>query len=344
MKFKIIIFALLFILVCMGSKSQAYNKVGSTAAQFLKIEAGPRALGMAGTYTAIADGPYALYWNVAGLAQVKNISASLSYTNWIADLRHGFAAVIFPAGSLGNLGLSVTTLTGDKIEQTTIESPHGTGTYVDAYDIALGVSYARFMTEYVSVGLTGKYIQQKLWDLSASAFAFDIGFLLHTGFRGIKLGMTLSNIGTEMQMSGENLIRAYDKWPENNADPNVQTELSTSGWPLPTSYRVGVAVDLLGNGESNLLGSSDTHALVAAIDALHPSDNPEHYAVGVEYGFEKMFFLRAGYRGGTDEQGLTLGAGIRTPVSGGVHMVLDYAYADFGVFDFIQQFSLGFTF
>ena len=340
MKYKYIKLLVIVILLGAVSGSNAYNKVGSSVAQFLKIEAGPRALAMGGSFAAIADDPFSIYWNVAGMAQVNSISASLAYTNWIADLQHNFAAVVIPAGDIGNIGFSVTTLTSDAIEQTTIDNPHGTGTFVEAADIALGVSYARYMTEYIMVGATAKYIQQRLWDLTAQTLAFDVGFLLNTGYKGIKIGMTLSNFGPEMQLSGENLIRSFDKWTANNADPNVQVELKTSTWPIPTSYRVSVSMDLLAASDQSLFGTSED----SQVDALHPSDNPEHYAVGMEYSFRQTIFARAGYKGGTDEQGLTLGAGFKTNISEASEIILDYAYADFGVFDYIQQFSLGFTF
>ena len=43
------------------------TKVGTTAAQFLKIGAGARAIGMGGTYTGISNDIYAVYWNPAGI-------------------------------------------------------------------------------------------------------------------------------------------------------------------------------------------------------------------------------------------------------------------------------------
>jgi len=344
MKIKLLSVILMICLIGIIDESLSFNKVGSTAAQFLKIESGPRTLAMGGSYASMANDPFALYWNVAGIAQINSISTAMAYTNWIADLKHSYTAIVIPAGSFGNVGLSVTTLNSDKIEQTTILNPQGTGTFVEASDIALGFSYARFMTDFVSVGFTAKYIQQSLWDLSAVTVAFDIGFLLNTGFRGIKLGMALNNFGPEMQIGGDNLIRSFDKWPENNADPNVQVGLKTSTWPIPTSYRVSLSIDLFGNKESSLIGSGGNNQMVVALDALHPSDNPEHYSFGLEYAFRHMLFARAGYKGGTDEQGLTFGAGFHLDVGNNIMLNIDYAYADFGIFQEIQQFSIGFTF
>ncbi|NWF90983.1 MAG: hypothetical protein HXY50_16170, partial [Ignavibacteriaceae bacterium] len=39
------------------------SKVGTTAAQFLKIGAGARAIGMGGTYTAVSNDIYSIYYN-----------------------------------------------------------------------------------------------------------------------------------------------------------------------------------------------------------------------------------------------------------------------------------------
>jgi hypothetical protein len=45
------------------------SKVGTTAAQFLKISAGARAVGMGGAYTALANDINSIYWN-RGLARI----------------------------------------------------------------------------------------------------------------------------------------------------------------------------------------------------------------------------------------------------------------------------------
>ncbi len=343
MKQNIKYLAIFLILIRFVSPAQGYNKVGTTAAQFLKIEAGARAVALGGAYAAIANDPYALYWNVAGIAQINKISANFTYENWIADLTHNFAGVVIPMNKWGNIGFSVLALNTDQIEETTIEHPRGTGTFVDAYDVAVGVSYARFMTEYVSVGITGKYVQQKLFELTAETVALDVGFLLYTGYKGVKVGLTLTNFGPGLKLSGKNLIRALDKWDECISDPEVPTLLETTSWPLPTSYRVSVAIDVLGNG-SAMFSSEGPNKLFLAVDALHPSDNPEHYSVGLEYSYNQIVFCRAGYKHNTDIQGFTAGGGLRTPIGNNVAVVLDYAWADIGIFNYVQVFSLGFEF
>lgn len=319
-------------------KADDFNKVASTAAQFLKIETGARSLAMAGAYGAIANDPLALYWNVAGISQIRSLQANFTHNTWIADLSHDFAGVVIPAGTLGNIGFSVIALNSQEFAQTTIDQPRGTGIMVDAYDIAVGLSYARYMTDFVSVGITGKYIQQKLWEVSATGMALDVGFLLHTGYKGMTIGLNLNNFGPEMSLNGRNLIRALDIWPAGQADPAVETVLNTASWPLPTSYRVSVAMNVLG-GQDAVIGSSGPSNIVLGVTALHPSDNPEQYSLGMEYEYDQLIFARFGYKGNTDEQGFAVGGGLRVPL-GGSNLVIDYGYADFGVFDYVQQFSI----
>jgi len=325
------------------SGAQEFNKVASTAGQFLKIETGARALALGGSYAAIADDPYALYWNVAGIAKITKPSLGFSYTNWIADYSHFFMGVVLPVGQMGNIGFSAISLNSDSFEQTTISQPRGTGVLVDASDIAIGVSYAKNMFSLVSVGVSAKYIQQKIWDLTAKTVALDIGLLLDTGFNGIKVGMTLRNFGPEMKLGGRNLIRALDQDPQNNSNPLVQTSLKTVSYPLPTSYNVSVAMEIMGR-ESSLINIEGPNNLILAVDAIHPNDNPEHYNFGVEYSYNNILFGRIGYKGRTDEQGLTFGGGLLLPLGNERKLHLDYAHSDFGVFNSVEQVSLNISF
>ncbi len=332
----------IFFILQLTVNAGEYNKAGTAVAQFLKIESGARPSAMGGAYSAIANDAYSLFWNVAGLAEAKSIQGNFTYTNWIADLTHNYAAVVIPIEGAGNIGISVITLNTGEIEQTTIKQPHGTGIMVDASDIAIGISYARFMTDYVSIGITGKYIQQNLWEVSAKTVAFDVGFLLHTGYKGIRLGLTLSNFGPEMQLAGRNLIRGFDNWDESVSNPNVPVSYETASWPLPTSYRVSASIDLLG-AQSSLFNLDEKNKLVFVADALHPNDNPEHYSFGMEYSFNDWIFLRSGYKLQTDERGLAFGGGLRLPL-GENFLFLDYAFADFGKLESVQQYSISFSF
>ena len=103
-------------------------------------------------------------------------------------------------------------------------------------------------------------------------------------------------------------------------------------------FRIGVAADILKNGNSRL---------TLAFDAVHPNDYTEYVNSGVEYALNEQAFLRAGLKSLFErdtEQGLTFGAGLNYGIGGDVKVCIDYAYQDFGVLDPVHHISFGLTF
>jgi hypothetical protein len=336
---------LLIVVFCLFNFAYAeeFNKVGTTAAQFLKVEVGARALAMGGCYGALANDASALYWNPAGITQIDHFQATFTHTQWIADISHGFAGLVIPVDENSTIGVSATYLTMDDIEQTTIEQPRGTGIFYGAQDLAFAATYARSVTEFIQVGATVKMINQSIWNEEATGYALDLGILLNSGIKGIKLAMVMTNFGTDLQLDGRDLIRGYDQNTESVGNPDAEAKLSTEAWPLPTNLRISLSTDIIGIGEELFLQNPDSR-LTAIIDLTHPNDNPEHYNFGMEYAYNEQFFGRIGYRGNTDEEGLTMGGGIYLPLVDHVKLMLDYAYADFGVFNNVQHFTIGIQF
>ena len=88
----------------------------------------------------------------------------MSHTEWFADISHDFAGIIYPLSSSDIIALNVIALNTAEQEVTTVSQPDGTGIYYDVSDLAIGLSYARELTDRFSVGLTIKYIQQNLYN------------------------------------------------------------------------------------------------------------------------------------------------------------------------------------
>ncbi len=338
---KIVVLALIFGLVA-GAGAQFVSdvsKVGITAAAFLEIGVGARAIGMGGAFVGIANDASALYWNPAGIARLPRPEAILIHTEWIADMRFDFAGVILPLGRFGTLGGSITSLSMDEMMVQTVDRPEGTGEYFSAGDIAIALTYALNLTDRFSIGFSGKYIQQRIWKESASGMALDVGTIFTTGLHGLRIGASLSNFGTDMRMNGKDLLVYHDIDPTilgNNE--KVFAELKTESWPLPLNFQAGIAMEVF-NGRS--------HRLTVATDAYHPSDNYESLHMGMEYALKETFFMRAGYRSiflRDSEEGLTLGGGIWIRFLRNVQFRLDYAFADFGRLQNAQKISLGIVF
>ncbi|NOZ61651.1 MAG: UPF0164 family protein [Calditrichaeota bacterium] len=339
----ILIILLLMVFLPYGAMAgDNFKKTGTTAAQFLKIDAGARATAMGGAFSSIASDASALYWNPAGIALLDEPEVTFTYTNWIMDINHGFTGAVIPLGRGGSIGFSAVFQSMGEIEQTTIEQPRGTGLFFSAQDFAFGVTYARAMTDFIQVGITGKLIYQSIWNENATGVGIDIGMMLDTGIQGIKLAMVMSNFGTELKMEGRDLIVGYDQMPESTLNPDTEAKLSTESWPLPTIFRASVSTDFV--GANGVFAVSNKNRVTAIFDVAHPNDNVEQFNFGAEYSFNERMFFRAGYKTQTDEEGLTFGAGFVAPISPTINMHLDYAYAEFGTFKYIQQFTFGLTF
>jgi len=309
------------------------TKTGTTAAQFLKIGLGAKAISMGGAFTAYANDVTAQYWNPAGLARVNGGEATFGHISWIADIGIEYAAVSYELYGFGTIGAYVTSLGMDEIPVTTTEKPEGTGEKYSSGDLAIGLSYSRNLTDAFSIGFAVKYIHEYLWHMSSSSFAFDIGTLFTAPFlNGIRLGANISNFGPKMKLDGRD---SYVIYRTGSAGKNVvNAEYQLNEFDLPLLFRVGLSSDLY---------KSDDWKITANLDAIHPNDNTEYLNSGLEIGWNDIFFLRAGYKSifeKNSEQGLTAGAGINYRLTSGVSVILDYAYLDFGRLDAVHFISL----
>ncbi|MGH7601088.1 MAG: PorV/PorQ family protein, partial [bacterium] len=219
-----------------------------------------------------------------------------------------------------------------------IERPEGTGELFSAADMAIALSYSRNLTDRFAIGLNAKYINQRIWHESASGFALDLGTLFVTGFRGLRIGATLSNFGTDMRMEGKDLLVFHDLDPTISNNERVPSNIETQSWALPLNFQFGLAMEIFRNNQQRL---------TVAADALHPSDNTESVNFGGEYSWQEKVFLRGGYRDlflRDGEQTFTLGGGAAVRFLGNVRWKFDYAYADFGRLENEQRFSLAVEF
>jgi hypothetical protein len=311
---------------------------GTSAASFLEIGIGARAESMGGAYTALAEDATALYWNPAGISSLQSVSLSANHTNWLADTKFQYFGLVIPMGDYKAFGLSFTFLDYmDKQPVRTISQPEGTGEYYDASDMAIGLSYAMNITSSFSFGITGKYIHQAIWHETAQAFAVDLGVLYQTELKGLSLGASLSNFGTDMQLDGRDLVRAYDEDVKNYSNDKLNVLLKTDEFSLPLLFRFGVVYKK----------SFDDHNFTLAADVLHPSNNVESMNVGMEYSFKGIVSVRGGYQSLFDdksEAGYTLGFGIKNPFSDFLNIGFNYAYTDWGRLNSVQRFSIEMSF
>jgi opacity protein-like surface antigen len=320
-------------------QSQSVTKAGTVAAPFLKIAAGTRGPAMGEAYIASANDLSSIYWNPGGLAWVQGNQVYFSYTDWIHDFQHNFAAASLNIGGLGTIGISVISLTAPDQEVTTIEFPNGTGEYFSFQNLMLGVTYSRKLTDRFSFGVTGKFISETIYRLNASAFAVDIGTLYLIPGTNLRLGMSLTNFGTKMQFGGDNLERQIDIDPSMPGKTDrVTGYLKTERWDLPLNFKVGFAYDFR---------AGENVRLTVGADAVTPNDNREYLNTGGELAYNEFLFVRFGFRGyniDNSEGGFSYGGGIDLPIGSNIRAVVDYAYTDYGRLNAVHRFGIGMQF
>jgi hypothetical protein len=205
---------------------------------------------------------------------------------------------------------------------------------------AVGISYARTMTDRFAFGGTAKLARTDFGssistvvtetDAQGSPIAadehevkhsltlpvFDVGVMYYTHIRGIRFGAAFRNFSQEKKY--------------------IADEFS-----LPLELKFGVAADLIDLMSLHGLGAN--HTATFASDFQHSRDYSSRLHYGVEYWYRGALALRAGYKANYDQEDITFGAGLRGSLENYAFQ-FDYSYNDFGLFEPVHKFTIGFEF
>ena len=338
-----------FIGVGAGSGStEAYAKVGMAGGQFLKIGHGARGTGMAGAVSALSNDLSSVFWNPAGVADIPSLAAEFDYTQWFAGMNHNFGAIGLPISDGYALALHFTSLSTPEMERTTIERPEGLNTFFTASDVSVGFTFAGYLTDQFSFGITGRYLNTSVSNAQATGFSFDVGTKYNTGIQGIVLGVSLHGLTTELTYEGNEFNRTVQIM-RSAWQPPTDVKLIPNPFNIPLLFRANVCFDIIGESHKSTAQLSRSqvqeHVLVGALDFTTTSDSPEQFALGLEYIWSNLIAVRAGYRIGNDVQGFSGGVGINY-FSGSFSGRIDYSISplayDLGLVNRISvSFDLG---
>ncbi len=311
------------------------RKIAQTGMKFLSVSLDARASAMGNAITSVAGNSTSLFYNPASMARMTNfMHGAVGRVSWIADINYLFGSAAFNIanGQYGVFGISFVSVDyGDFLGTIRGENNDGfldTGIFSPSA-FAVGIGYAKALTEKFSVGghvryanlnLTGGVVeftqdQQTLTQkFEENVMSFDFGILYKTGIKSLDFGMNIRNFSQEI------------KYIEDS-------------FQLPLTFEIGLSFNAVDVIDIN----PESHDLVVSVDAIHYRDYPEQVDMGLEYTFNKLYSLRLGYTSPVDEQGISVGAGIKQNISD-YNMAIDYAYTSFGVFEdvhrFVFQFSL----
>jgi hypothetical protein len=298
------------------------QRTGTASLQFLKIGNGARATGMGETFVAVSDDISSLQWNPAGIVLFRENAVTFSHTRWFVDTDLNYAGGVYHFGGSNAVGISVTSLRTEDMKVTTEVQPFGTGEYFRFSDLAIGLTFARQMTDQFSFGATIKYVEETLGQLKIRGVLGDLGTHYKTGLGTSRFAVVISNFGGQLTPSGEVTLIGGN------------TVNSFQRFPPPTLFKIGFALEPL---------MTEQTRLTTSIQLNSPNDNAENVNFGAEYAFKEFLFFRGGYKFNVDSETFSFGAGLNFPISF-AKANLDYSISKFGDLGFAQRLSINILF
>jgi hypothetical protein len=332
----------LCILFLTAGAARPFEKVGTTAFQFLKVPTSARGSAMGEAFSAVASHSDAAFFNPAALTRIRKMDISLDYMDYFLDISHVAVSAAWSLPGIGTVGLHGLATDIGSIRVTSVDALDFydgvylgyTGETIEPGSALIGVSFARELTDKFSFGLSAKYAREDLGVRSAGTVLFDGGLTYDTGFKGLKIAAAIRQFGPEVKFYDQVSLPRYDA----STDSTYFQRYNGKAYPLPQTFTIGMAAWLISPDRDALLHANH-QSLLLAFDLVQPRDYDQQYNLGLEYGLDALLFLRAGYKINYDTEGPSFGFGLAWN-----HMRIDYAYSDYGEYlEAVHRFSFGFV-
>ncbi len=323
------------------------DRQGEAGAYELLMNPWARSAGLHTMPTSMIKGVEALRLNVAGLSRINKTEVLVSHAIYLdgTDIGMNALGIGQRVGQNGAFGLSIMALDFGDILVTTTDQPEGTGATFSPSFFNIGLAYAHTFENKVSVGVTVRGISESTADVSAFGFALDAGVQYVSGAEdNFKFGISLRNVGSRMSFGGEGLSVGAPS--PNGGSYELTFDQRTSGFELPSVLNIGMSYDFI------LL---EKHRVTPLANFTANSFSRDQIGGGMEYSFDDLFMLRAGYKVELGSQfdfeksiysGLSFGASVDFPVSGSnknTRVGIDYAYRQTRLWNGTHNFSLRFS-
>jgi hypothetical protein len=323
----------------------------TTAVPFLMISPDSRSGAMGDVGVATTPDASSMHWNPAKLAFASDdMGASMSYVPWlralVPDINLSYLSGYTKLDDNQAIGLEMryfslgditfTNITGDVVGQ------------YKPYELALGSSYARKLSDQFSLAIAGRYIYSNLTGgqaaggietVAGQSFAADIAGFYSKPIRisgqdmDLAIGGNISNIGSKVSYT-ETSVRDFIP---------INLRLGTAiGAEIDDYNKISLAIDInkllvptppiTDDGEIKLGQSSDVGVVSGMFQSFGdaPGGFSEemreiNYSVGSEYWYANQFAIRAGYffehatKGG--RKFFTFGSGVKYSA-----FTLDFSY------------------
>jgi hypothetical protein len=268
---------------CTPAQAGSDGRKGTAGAGELLIPVGPRGSALGDAVAGDVTGLEAMFYNPAGLAGGEGTAVAFSHADYFAGMKVTYAAGAMPVGGLGVLGLSAKVLSVGEVIVTTEASPDGTGEVLTPTFTVLGMTWAKAFTDRVNFGGTVSYVNENVANNIANGVGFDFGMQYATGWRGLRFGMAMKNVGTQMRYSGPGL-EIFTRDPL--ADPNAGSRglsFSSAGFEMPSFFSFA----------SSYEAYKDPNARLTVMAAYQNNNfNGDNVRAGAEWAYKESFMLR----------------------------------------------------
>ncbi|GEM_PF-633003 len=297
----VILFSALLILIAPNNGLLA-NDYSYGVESIFSYGASARAMGMGGAFVGISDDASAVYYNPAGISQLEKIELSGLHISLWEGVNYDCLDFVFPTLDYGSFGLGIMRVGVGDIPRR------------DEYNIRWGsfvfhqeqyfLTYAHHITQYLSVGASGKVSSQTIDSYNASDFSSDLGILFKIpGHRELTIGLNIQNLYSS----------------------GLKLDLETEKEPL--NIKAGLGYEILFGGYNNRI------RLAVDVDKTEQKEANMHF--GMETDFGGNFFVRSGYDAGD----IVFGAGLSYRF-----VKLDYAFISSEGIGDVHRFTLSFRF
>lgn len=326
-----------FLLAFTTSHGQAIRKYSN---EFMNIGVDAASLGMANAVTAQVGDVTSGYWNPAGLVQMEDKQIGLMHASYFANIaQYDYAGFAMPIDDRSALGISLIRFGVDDILNTTqLIDNDGNIDYnrislFSAADYGAIFSYARrLQVPGWQYGVNAKVIRRIIGNFADSwGFGLDLGIQFDN--KGWMFGLMLRDITTTYNtwnINEEEFQKIADAIPGENQELPETTEIT-----LPKA-QLGLAKKFEIRYDYSLLAAVNLNMRFARTNDIFSTDvvsiDP---AVGLEFGYVDLVFLRAGVGNfqnirqidNTDKVGFQPNIGLGFKYKG---IQVDYALTDIG--------------
>ncbi|MCF7918930.1 MAG: hypothetical protein K9N06_03330 [Candidatus Cloacimonetes bacterium] len=315
--------AIILLIVCLPLLLFA----GKYTGDFMYIGAGVRSLGMGGAVVSTADDPSAIFWNPAGISQIRNTEIEVMHAFLYENLAYyDNASICQPLPNEVTIGLNWTRLTIPDIpvfmEDYLIEHPNVAerssrldwnlpgvpDSSFTSYDDLFQFCFSKHIRKNIDFGWAFfdipvdlyfggniKYIKREILNNLGNGTGFDLAFLMETKFSELVDVEWLGdvNFGINLQNIGGTTI-TWDTESQNQDEILFNTKM-------------GISLD-------QPIDRFHLH-LILAYDHDYVYDGEDHY--GLEAQYNRLLSFRLGQYGNEYAAGLSINV---------YDFVLDYAF------------------